>query len=102
MSRSLAAKTATFVVAKDGSGQYKTVQAAIDAAARSGVSGRKVIFVRRGVYLENIWVNHYTNDLMLVGEGMRLTIVTGSRSVKSGYTTYNSAVAGTCHFSPLS
>ncbi|GAB4825966.1 hypothetical protein Ancab_008834 [Ancistrocladus abbreviatus] len=92
MSRSLAAKTATFVVAKDGSGQYETVQAAIDAAARSGVSGRKVIFVKRGVYRENIWVNPY--DVMLVGEGSRLTIITGSRSVKSGYTTYNSATAG--------
>ncbi|GAB4858758.1 hypothetical protein Ancab_010235 [Ancistrocladus abbreviatus] len=52
MSRSLVAETASFVVAKDGSGQYRTVQTVIDVAARSGASGRKVIYVKRGVYGE--------------------------------------------------
>ncbi|GAB4858785.1 hypothetical protein Ancab_010262 [Ancistrocladus abbreviatus] len=52
MSRSLVGEMASFVVAKDGSGQYRTMQTAIDVAARSGASGRKVIYVRRGVYGE--------------------------------------------------
>ncbi|GAB4858781.1 hypothetical protein Ancab_010258 [Ancistrocladus abbreviatus] len=52
MSRSLVAETASFVVAKDGSGQYRTMHTAIDVAARSGASGRKVIYVKRGVYGE--------------------------------------------------
>ncbi|KAL8141471.1 hypothetical protein V2J09_014503 [Rumex salicifolius] len=92
--RSLAAAAATFVVAKDGSGQYKTVQAAINAAAKVGGTGRKVIYVKRGVYRENIWVNPYTSNVMLVGDGIRKTTITSGRSVKGGYTTYNSATAG--------
>lgn len=84
------------VVAKDGSGDYKTVQAAIDAAAqRSSTSSRLVIYVKRGVYAENIDVGINNSKIMLIGEGMRYTIITSSRSVKGGYTTYSSATAGT-------
>ncbi|KAL9240389.1 hypothetical protein vseg_014614 [Gypsophila vaccaria] len=89
-----AKKKAMFVVSKDRFSRYKTIQSAIDAAARSNVRGRKVIHVRRGVYMENIYVGPYNNDITLIGDGMRKTIVTGSRSVRSGYTTYNSATAG--------
>lgn len=93
-SRSLAVSRASFVVAQDGSGQFRTVQSAINAAARSRIRGRKVIHVKRGTYRENIYVNANANDIMLVGDGTRFTIITGSRSVKGGYTTYNSATVG--------
>lgn len=86
---------ANLVVAKDGSGQFKTVQAAIDVAGRRKVmSGRFVIYVKRGIYQENINVRLNNDNIMLVGDGMRSTIITGGRSVKGGYTTYNSATAG--------
>ncbi|GAB4825949.1 hypothetical protein Ancab_008817 [Ancistrocladus abbreviatus] len=63
MSRSLAAKTATFVVAKDGSGQYKTVQAAIDAAARSGVSGRKGHNPAKQSHLDRVRIFQYSTNV---------------------------------------
>ncbi|ESQ43423.1 hypothetical protein EUTSA_v10013190mg [Eutrema salsugineum] len=86
---------ANLVVAKDGSGQFTTVQAAIDVAGRRKVtSGRFVIYVKRGIYQENINVRLNNDNIMLVGDGMRSTIITGGRSVKGGYTTYNSATAG--------
>ncbi|XP_021752115.1 probable pectinesterase/pectinesterase inhibitor 59 [Chenopodium quinoa] len=94
VSRKLAVKNAMFVVSKDGSSPYMTVQSAIDAAARSRIRGRKVIHVKRGVYRENIYVGPYNDDIMLVGDGMRNTIITSSRSARSGYTTYSSATAG--------
>ncbi|KNA10727.1 hypothetical protein SOVF_141610 [Spinacia oleracea] len=94
VSRRVAALNAMFVVSKDRSSPYRTVQSAIDAAARSRIRGRKVIHVRRGVYKENIYVGPYNNDIMLVGDGMRYTIITSSRSARSGYTTYSSATAG--------
>ncbi|GAB4825956.1 hypothetical protein Ancab_008824 [Ancistrocladus abbreviatus] len=72
--------TANLVVAQDGSGNYKTIQEALAAAAKRSGSGRFVIHVKSGVY------NEY-----LVGDGMSSTIVTGSRSVGGGYTTFNSA-----------
>ncbi|KFK26750.1 hypothetical protein AALP_AA8G288600 [Arabis alpina] len=93
--QSARAVRANVVVAKDGSGQFITVQAAIDLAGRRKVtSGRFVIYVKRGIYQENINVRLNNDDIMLVGDGMRSTIITGGRSVKGGYTTYNSATAG--------
>ena len=88
------AKTANLVVAKDGSGHYSSIQAAINAAAKRTSSGRFVIYVKKGLYKENIEVGINVNNIMLVGDGMKNTIITGSRSVSGGYTTYNSATAG--------
>ncbi|CAD5334603.1 unnamed protein product [Arabidopsis thaliana] len=89
---------ANLVVAKDGSGHFKTVQAAIDVAGRRKVtSGRFVIYVKRGIYQENINVRLNNDNIMLVGDGMRYTIITGGRSVKGGYTTYSSATAGSTY-----
>ncbi|CAN7115174.1 hypothetical protein BRARA_C01473 [Brassica rapa] len=94
-SQSERAVRANLVVAKDGSGHVTTVQAAIDVAGRRKVtSGRFIIYVKRGVYEENINVRRNNDNIMLVGDGMRSTIITGYRSVKDGYTTYNSATAG--------
>ncbi|KAF5731078.1 pectinesterase/pectinesterase inhibitor 33-like [Tripterygium wilfordii] len=88
------ASSANLVVAKDGSGRFRTIQAAIDAAARRRGSGRLIIYVKRGVYRENIEVGINNNNIVLVGDGMNNTIITGSRSVGGGYTTYSSATAG--------
>ncbi|KAF8114887.1 hypothetical protein N665_0032s0018 [Sinapis alba] len=93
--QSARAVRANLVVAKDGSGHVTTVQAAIDLAGRRKVtSGRYVIYVKRGIYQENINVRLNNDNIMLVGDGMRSTIITGGRSVRGGYTTYNSATAG--------
>jgi pectinesterase len=82
------------VVAKDGSGHYKTVQAALDAASKRKFKTRFVIHVKKGVYKENIEVAVHNDNIMLVGEGMQNTIITSSRSVQGGFTTYSSATAG--------
>lgn len=86
-----AAVKANLVVAKDGSGNYRTIQAALDAAAKSSGSGSFIILVKSGVYKENIEVSTSMNNIMLLGDGLRKTIITGSRSVNGGSTTYNSA-----------
>ncbi|KAF5732299.1 pectinesterase/pectinesterase inhibitor 33 [Tripterygium wilfordii] len=88
------ASKANLVVTKDGSGHFRTIQAAIDAAARRRGSGRFIIYVKRGVYGENIEVGINNNNIVLVGDGMKDTIITSSRSVGRGYTTYSSATAG--------
>ncbi|MED6167283.1 hypothetical protein PIB30_001180 [Stylosanthes scabra] len=85
---------ANLVVAKDGSGHFKTVQAAIDAAAKRRSKTRFVIHVKKGVYRENIEVDKTNDNIMLVGDGMRNTIIASGRSVQQGYTTYSSATAG--------
>ncbi|CAN0902559.1 Probable pectinesterase/pectinesterase inhibitor 60 [Linum grandiflorum] len=82
------------VVAGDGSGNFKTVQAAIDFAKRRKYKTRFVIRVKAGVYKENIEVDYDNSYIWLIGDGIRKTIITGDRSVGSGYTTFSSATAG--------
>ncbi|KAL6541746.1 putative pectinesterase/pectinesterase inhibitor 17 [Orobanche gracilis] len=79
------------VVAQDGSGDYRTIKDALDAAGRRSGNGRFVIHVRRGVYRENLEIGNSLKNIMLVGDGMKSTIITGSRSVGGGSTTFNSA-----------
>ncbi|CAI9273987.1 unnamed protein product [Lactuca saligna] len=85
-----AAPKANLVVAQDGSGNYKTIKAAIDAAAKRSGSGRFVISIKKGVYRENIEIGNKMKNIMLVGDGLKNTIITGSRSVGGGSTTFNS------------
>ncbi|PIN16000.1 Pectinesterase [Handroanthus impetiginosus] len=89
------ASRANVVVAQDGSGNFRSIQAAINyATARRVGNGRVVIYVKRGVYRENILISRTMNKVMLVGDGLRYTIITGSRSVSAGFTTYSSATFG--------
>lgn len=85
---------ANLVVAQDGSGNYRTIKAALDAAAKRSGSGRFVIHIKSGVYRENLDIGKKMKNIMLVGDGLRNTIITGSRSVGGGSTTFNSATVG--------
>lgn len=87
---------ADLVVAQDGSGDYKTITEGLKAVAdRSGMERRFVIHVKTGVYKENLKIGSKWKNIMLIGDGLRLTVITGSRSVGGGSTTFNSATVGT-------
>ncbi|XP_031263910.1 pectinesterase-like [Pistacia vera] len=81
---------ANVVVAKDGSGNYKTLTEAV-AAAPDKSKSRYVIHVKEGTYKENVEVGKNKKNIMIVGDGMNLTIITGRRNVVDNYTTFNSA-----------
>ncbi|KAB5553360.1 hypothetical protein DKX38_010671 [Salix brachista] len=78
------------VVAVDGSGNYTTVSAAVSAAP-SYSSKRYIIRIKAGVYRENVEVPKEKSNIMFLGDGRKTTIITGSRSVAGGSTTYQSA-----------
>lgn len=84
---------ANVVVAKDGSGKYRTVQEGVDSAPDNGAT-RYVIYVKRGVYKEQVAIGKKKKNVMLVGDGMDSTIITGSLNVVDGSTTFNSATVG--------
>ncbi|GJS88608.1 pectinesterase [Tanacetum coccineum] len=86
------ATSADIVVAQDGSGDYKTISAAIAAVLklRKGDS-RFVIHVKAGVYKENVEIKKTTRNLMIVGDGMGSTIVTSNKNAQDGSTTFSSA-----------
>ncbi|MBA0604094.1 hypothetical protein Godav_016779 [Gossypium davidsonii] len=69
---------ANAVVAKDGSGNYKSISEAINAAS----GGRFVIYVKAGVYKEKIRTNK--DGITMVGDGKYSTIIVGSDSVNGG------------------
>ncbi|KAF8111077.1 hypothetical protein N665_0076s0079 [Sinapis alba] len=81
---------ANVVVAKDGTGKYKTVNEAV-AAAPENSNSRYVIYVKKGVYKETIDIGKKKKNLMLVGDGKDVTVITGSLNVVDGSTTFRSA-----------
>ncbi len=66
------------IVAADGSGQYTTVRAAIDAAPQltHAGAGRWTIFVKTGTYREIVYIQREKRFIALVGEDAEKTILT--------------------------
>ena len=65
----------TLVVAPDGTGQYQSIQEAIDAAGRGDT-----IYIKAGKYREDVSI-HSKEDLRVVGEGVELVEILGNRRV---------------------
>lgn len=86
---------ANVVVASDGSGDHKTIQSAVNAAPATGSASAKryVIYVKSGIYDEQVRIPRMATNLMIVGDGAGRTVITGSRSVAltRGMTTFQSA-----------
>nr|QIR83167.1 pectin methylesterase 9 [Cunninghamia lanceolata] len=77
-------------VAGDGSGNYATINDALNAAPNNSQE-RYVIYVKEGVYQEYIEVPIYKTNIMMVGDGINVTVITGNRNFVDGWTTYSSA-----------
>ncbi|KAF3779348.1 Pectinesterase 3 [Nymphaea thermarum] len=82
--------TPNAVVAKDGSGQFKEISAAL-AAMPADYNGRYVIYVKEGIYEEQVIVTKKMKNVLMYGDGPRKTIVTGGKNYVDGTTTYRTA-----------
>ncbi|XP_002982718.2 pectinesterase [Selaginella moellendorffii] len=70
---------------------FTSIQAAVDHAPNH-CTARYVIYIKAGVYAENVRIPLQKSMLMFVGDGMDKTIIRGSMSVsKGGTTTFASA-----------
>ncbi|VVA21117.1 PREDICTED: pectinesterase [Prunus dulcis] len=67
------------VVAKDGSGKYSSINAALKAYPY-GQQGRYIIYVKAGVYREYVTVDKKMTNVYMYGDGPRATLVTGQKS----------------------
>lgn len=65
----------TYVVAKDGSGDYDKVQDAINAL-KNNQSARQVIYIKAGTYHEKLVVASNKRNITLIGEQAETTILT--------------------------
>jgi len=90
----LAANTAQIrpdaVVAKDGSGQFRTIVAALAAYPKKR-PGRYTIYVKAGIYDEYITVTKDQVNVFMYGDGPRRTIVTGKKCNTQGVQTMQTA-----------
>lgn len=78
-----------FTVAKDGSGDYRTInEAVLDVPKRS--NQRFFIYVKEGKYEEHVVVDSDSWNLMIYGDGMDKTIVIGSLNYADGVSTFDS------------
>jgi len=83
------------VVAKDGSGQYTTIGDALKLVKKKSLK-RFVVYVKKGVYVENIDLDKNTWNVMIYGDGMTETIVSGGRNFMDGTPTFETATFGKC------
>ncbi|KAI6705701.1 hypothetical protein NL676_008663 [Syzygium grande] len=74
------------VVAKDGSGNFTSINDAVAAAPDK--------IETRGEYFEYVTVNKNKTNLMFVGDGIGKTLIKGNRNYVDGWTTYWSATVG--------
>ncbi|MEV1019490.1 pectinesterase family protein [Streptomyces sp. NPDC050264] len=96
-----AAAASTLTVAKDGSGQYRTVQAAVDAVP-AGNTARVDILIAPGTYRETVTVPANKPHVTLRGTGSSrkdTTIVEGhaAGSTKPDGSTYGTSGSATVH-----
>lgn len=78
------------VVSADGSGNFSTINDAINFAPNNSMV-RIVIYVKEGVYDENVEIPSYKTNIVMLGDGSDSTVITGNRSVVDGWTTFRSA-----------
>lgn len=80
-------------VAKDGSGNYTTIN---DAVKNAPINQNSyfLIYIEEGVYEEYVVVPIDRPYLILAGAGEGKTIITGNRSNVTGWGTYYSATVG--------
>lgn len=87
------------VVSQDGSGNFTTINDAINAAPNNSVAsdGYFLVYITAGVYEEYVSIASNKQYLLLIGDGINQTIITGNRNVVDGSTTFDSATLGEFH-----
>jgi pectinesterase len=78
------------VVAKDGSGKYRTIDEALkDIPKKSNQTF--VLYIKEGVYKEQVAINRSMTHVMMIGDGPTKTKITGSLNYIDGTNTFKTA-----------
>ncbi|XP_065849698.1 pectinesterase-like [Euphorbia lathyris] len=81
---------ANITVSGDGSGDYRSISEAIKMVPKRS-KNRFVIKINAGVYNETVEIPREKMNIMLIGDGMSKTIITGSKNIVDGFSTIDSA-----------
>ena len=66
-----------FTVAQDGSGNYKTIQEAVNAV-RDHSELKAVIRIKKGIYKEKLVIPAWKKNISLIGENKEATVITNA------------------------
>lgn len=87
----------TFTVAKDGSGEYKSIQDAIKAM-RGYPLAPITLYIKNGVYHEKIELPANNTDVIFIGQNVDSTIITfndySGRGSTTTFTSYTARISG--------
>uniref|UniRef100_A0A7N2LHV2 Pectinesterase n=1 Tax=Quercus lobata TaxID=97700 RepID=A0A7N2LHV2_QUELO len=80
-------------VTRNGTGNFTSITEAIAFAPNNSMpeDGLFVIYAREGYYEEYIVVPKNKRNILLIGDGINKTVITGNHSVIDGWTTFNSS-----------
>ncbi|KAL6545008.1 hypothetical protein OROHE_009915 [Orobanche hederae] len=78
------------IVAKDGSGKYRTINEALKDIPKNN-NRTFVLYIKEGVYEEKVWFNSSLKHLMIIGDGPTKTRITGKLNFIDGTGTYQTA-----------
>ncbi|KAI9156683.1 hypothetical protein LWI28_010562 [Acer negundo] len=83
----------TVTVSPNGTDDYTTIADAFAFAPNNSKpeDGYFVIYAREAVYEEYVLVTKHQKNIMLIGDGVNRTVITGNHSVIDGWTTFNSS-----------
>ncbi|KAH7547684.1 hypothetical protein JRO89_XS14G0002200 [Xanthoceras sorbifolium] len=81
------------IVGPYGSDNFTTIADAIAFAPNNSnpQDGYFVIYARQGVYEEYVVLTKHKKNIMLIGDGINQTVITGNHNVIDGWTTFNSS-----------
>lgn len=82
--------TPNAVVAKDGSGQFKTIAEAL-ATVPQKTNNTFVIYIKEGVYEEQLMIEKNVMNVVMIGDGPTKTKITGSKNFVDKVPTFKTA-----------
>ncbi|KAJ9548114.1 hypothetical protein OSB04_020657 [Centaurea solstitialis] len=77
-------------VAKDGSGNFTTISKTLESLPPK-YQGRYVIYIKEGIYEENVVITKQMPNITMYGDGSQKTIITGSKNFVDGVPTFQTA-----------
>ncbi|CAN0914121.1 Putative pectinesterase/pectinesterase inhibitor 43 [Linum grandiflorum] len=87
---------ADVTVAKDGSGDYESINDALEDLEKKRKKKKKkdvgeviVMYIKKGTYKEYVQVKKKLDNLVMIGDGADKTIITGSKNFIDGVSTYH-------------